>query len=118
MKPLNVILVAAAAALLALVPVTSADARWNAITCKRPGKAARMTGGRCCHDEHCYDLKTREECEAVETCAWGGKRKGSCKPNRDDGGKVCCLSGGNKDCEDIVNGICPEMYQVTSLLSV
>jgi len=104
--------------LLAMAVVTSAGKpKWNTINCKSVDKAAKVKDVMCCHDEHCYEQTNEADCEAQPTCLWQeSTKKGKaprCLPNRDDDGKVCCLTATNQDCDDIMEGKCPVMYQVS-----
>ena len=56
-----------------------------------------------------FRSQKRQDCNKDKTCLW---RFGRCVLNRDADNNVCCSSEVHKYCDDIVDGVCPDDFQV------
>ncbi len=70
-----------------------------------------MTSGRVFQDSFCK-ANTEADCKEGNKqflCSWTGSK---CVSFRDDKNNVCCKSGTGDACAKIVQGVCPDNWQV------
>ena len=73
--------------------------------------AGKVTDALCCQDTVC-SAATEAECKSGNKqflCSWTG---GRCRSFRDTSNNVCCQSDVKDACKKILEGVCPEEWQV------
>ena len=73
--------------------------------------AGKVTDALCCQDNFC-NAGSEAECKTGNKqflCSWTG---GRCRSFRDSSNNVCCQSEVKDSCKKILEGVCPEDWQV------
>merc|ERR1712243_470331 len=95
-----------------LVPMASADFLWTEANC--PAAVGNVTDSICCGEAFCGSFLRESDChsetdDAALYCVW---KEGKCSAVTDRKSNVCCLGEGMSSCASILNGRCPESFQV------
>jgi len=98
--------------ILMLVPLASADFLWTETNC--PATLGNITDSLCCGETFCGSFHSESDChsgrdDAALYCVWKGDK---CSAVADRKSNVCCRGEGMNSCASILDGKCPEAFQV------
>jgi len=95
-----------------LAQMASADFLWTETNC--PAVVGNVTDSICCGETFCGSFYRESDChsekdDAALYCTW---KEGKCSAVADRKSNVCCRGESMNSCASILNGKCPDSFQV------